>query len=274
MKSLAFHNKTVLITGSGSGIGKATAIEFCRQGARVMLNGRDKDKLEKTRQSLAEIGYSVAACTADVTDYAACEHLLRATLETFGSLDVVVANAGVSMQALFGTMRPEIFRQVVESMIIGPAFTARASLNAISASKGSIVFIGSVAGFIGLPAVSAYSAGKMALTALTESLQAESVGSDVHFGIVYVGFTQNDPDKKVLAADGSKKPVAERSKKLQQTQAHVARAIVKLTLERKFRIVLSPLGNLTVWLNRFFPGVARWIVRANAPNFIQNLPKA
>ena len=149
-------NKVVIITGSGGGIGKATAIAFCQKGASVMLNGRNAEKLAQTERELRAMGFSVSSFAADVTDYNDCQALVKKTLDTFGRLDVLVTNASLSMRARFDEMSPETFKKVMDSNIYGSTMPAKAALDAITETKGSIVFIGSVAGLYGMPSASAY----------------------------------------------------------------------------------------------------------------------
>lgn len=131
----------------------------------------------------------------------------------------------------------------------------------IKETKGSLVFISSIAGKVGLPSASAYSGGKMMLTALAQSLQAELAGSGMHIGIVYVGFTRNDDTKRVLNAQGDLVPVAKRSAYLQQTQDQVAGAVLKLIRKRRFSTVLSLTGKLSALAIRLFSGLVLRILR-------------
>ncbi|MFN0014619.1 MAG: SDR family oxidoreductase [Saprospiraceae bacterium] len=251
-----FSGKTALITGSGSGIGKATALAFCRAGASVMLNGRNAEKLEHACIEFRNQGFQVSYCVADVQDYAQCQRLVRETVLQFGRLDVLVANASSSMQAEFIRMDPGVFRQVLDSNILSPAYTAHAALPALLETGGSLIFVGSLSGLIGLPTGSAYSAGKMALTALAQSLRLETIDDGVHVGIAYVGFTKNDPKKRVFDAEGQLVPVAKRSNWMQQSQEQVADAIVRLATRRGRRVILSPLGKFLYMLNALSPSLA------------------
>ena len=250
-----FKNKTVIVTGSGMGIGKTLAIELCKKGAHVVLNGRNKERLEKTYQEFLKQGYSVLAVQGDVTVASDCEQLIKKTINHFGKIDALINNAGLSMSERFEHLQPDVFDKVVRSNIQGSAFPTLKALPFIKESKGSIIFISSAAGIIGLPTASAYSAGKMALTALAQSLKIELAGTGVHVGIVHVGFTQNDEEKRVLNANGELIPVAERPRYLQQTQTEVAHAVMRTIEKRKFKIVLSFVGKLNALMARFFPSL-------------------
>lgn len=253
--AVSFLHKVVIITGSGSGIGKATAIEFCKQGANVMLNGRNEKKLKDTTQELRSFGYSVDYFVADVTDYTACLDLVAYTIKTFGTIHVLVTNAGISMNARFDKMDPILFRSVIDSNIYGATSPLFAALDVLKQTKGSVVFISSAAGFYGMPTASAYCVGKMALTALSQSLRVELNKFGVHIGILYVGFTENDAEKKLLSADGTWKDVPKRPRIFQQKQRCVARSIIKLVKQRRKQKTLSLAGKTLSVLSRLFPSL-------------------
>jgi short-subunit dehydrogenase len=255
-----FKNKTAIVTGSGMGIGKAIALAFCQAGANVVLNGRNAERLEKTHQEFLQKGYNVIAVQGDVTIISDCNTVVQKAVDSFGGIDILVTNAGISMRERFENLQSEIFSQIIESNINGSAFPALAALPHIKKSKGSIVFISSAAGMIGLPTASAYSAGKMALTALAQSLKIELAGSGVHVGIVHVGFTKNDDEKRVLNAKGELIPVASRPAYLQQTQEQVAQSVLFVIRKRKFKVILTFVGKLNAFAVRFFPGLVIRII--------------
>ena len=255
-----FKNKIAIVTGSGMGIGRAIALELCKQGAHVVLNGRNEERLERTRQAFLQEGYNVIAVRADATQISECDELIQKTIEAFGRVDILITNAGISMSDYFENLDPKVFAQVIESNIHGSAFPVLSALPAIKTSKGSIVFISSAAGLVGLPTASAYSAGKMALTALAQSLKIELSNTGVHVGIVHVGFTKNDDDKRVLNAKGEWIPVAHRPAYLQQTQEEVANAVLDLIRKRRFKSILSLVGKLNAFAIRYFPGIVLSII--------------
>lgn len=258
-----FKNKTVIVTGSGMGIGRTLALELCKQGAQVVLNGRNAERLEKTHQEFLQQGYSVIAVRGDVTQPDDCETLVQHTIKHFGKINAIINNAGLSMSERFENLEPAVFDNVVRSNVQGSAFPTLKALPYIKETKGSIIFISSAAGMIGLPTASAYSAGKMALTALAQSLKIELANAGVHIGIVHVGFTQNDEAKRVLNAKGELIPVAERPRYLQQTQVEVARAVLRTIEKRRFKVVLTLVGKLNAFMATFFPGLAIRILIAS-----------
>lgn len=236
-----FRDRVVIITGSSRGIGRATAVALAERGATVVLNGRNRERLEGTRKILAEKGCRVAAVAGDVTSPQESRRIIDETVKAYGRIDVLINNAGIIMRGAFEDIQPEVFQQVVQVNLLGSVYPAMAALPFLRETRGSLVFISSIAGLRGFPMASPYSASKMALTALAESLKVELAGSGVHVGVVYVSFTENDPDKKVLSADGSTTPVAP---SFQVSQSRTARGIVRSVARRRFRTLLTPLGKL------------------------------
>ncbi|GGG61539.1 SDR family oxidoreductase [Hymenobacter glacieicola] len=255
-----FAGKVALVTGSESGIGRETARALCQQGAAVVLNGRQADRLEQTRQALADAGYVVASCVADVTDYAACEALVATAIQTFGRLDVLITNASISQRAYFANMQPEVFRQVLDSNVYGTVYPLKAALPYLLQVRGSVTFISSISALNGMPSGSAYCAGKAAVANLAHTLRLELSDTGLHVGVVHIGFTQNDPDKRVLSASGEPVPIAHRPPRWQKTQAQVASRIVEHIRRRRQRTVLSALGQLIVLVHTYLPRLGDWIV--------------
>ncbi|MBC6698427.1 SDR family oxidoreductase [Hymenobacter sp. BT190] len=255
-----FAGRVAIVTGSESGIGRETARVLCAAGAAVVLNGRQPERLENTRQQLAAAGYSVAACVADVTDYAACEALVATALREFGRLDILVANASISQRAYFADMQPDVFRQVLDSNVYGAVFPLKAALPHLLAARGSVTFISSISALNGMPSGSAYCAGKAALTNLAHTLRLELADTGVHFGVVHIGFTQNDNDKRVLDAQGQPVAIAHRPPRWQKTQAEVAAIIVQHIRKRRQRTVISALGWLIAIVHAYLPRLGDWVV--------------
>jgi NAD(P)-dependent dehydrogenase (short-subunit alcohol dehydrogenase family) len=254
-----FTNKVALVTGSSRGIGKAIAVELCKRGAKVVLNGRNAETLENTRAWFEEQGFDVIAAAADVTNYEACEDLVKLTKHTYGKLDIVIANGGIAGSASMLNFSPDEFKAVVDSNIYGSYFPIKAGLPEIHKNKGSVVFISSLAGLRGIPDHVAYSTGKMALTAMAQGLAVELNHLKVHVGIVYVGFTQNESTKTLLGEGGKLIPVPERPAFLQQSREQVANSVLRLIQKRRFKVVLTPLGKINSLVVRLFPSILQWI---------------
>ncbi|UOQ97640.1 SDR family oxidoreductase [Hymenobacter sp. 5317J-9] len=256
-----FAGQVAIVTGSESGIGRETARLLCEQGAAVVLNGRNAERLEQTRAALQAAGHSVASCVADVTDYEACEQLINTAIEAFGRLDVLVTNASISQRAYFADMQPEVFRQVLDSNVYGTVYPLKAALPYLIKARGSVTFISSISALNGMPSGSAYCAGKAAVANLAHTLRLELAHTGIHFGVVHIGFTQNDPEKRVLAANGQPVPIAHRPPRWQKSQAEVAAIILRHIRRRRQRTVISALGRLIVLVHTYFPRLGDWVVQ-------------
>ena len=255
-----FAGKVALITGSESGIGRETARELARQGAAVMLNGLRPDQLADTLHSFAEAGYVAEAYVADVTNFEACQRLIDATIRAFGRLDIVVANASISMRAYFNDLDVDVFRAVCDSNIYGTVYPLKAALPHLRTTKGCVTFISSISSLNGIPSGSAYCAGKAAMSNLAHTLRLEWHGTGMHIGVIHLGFTANDPDKRVFAANGEPVPLAHRPPRWQMSQQEVAKAITRHIHRRRAKTVLTGMGRLNATLTRFFPALVDRIV--------------
>ena len=248
-----FLNQVVVITGSSSGIGKATARAMGQRGATVVINGRNPDKLRATERLLQAECERVVAVSADVASTEGAQHLINTALEECGKIDILINNAGMSSRGYFETLAPSVMDDMVRINLLGCLYPTRFALSALEKTQGSVVFISSVAGIRGLPETSLYCASKMALTSVAESLRVELSDKNIHVGIVYVGVTQNDPGKQVIGADGTLVTLQQRDESRAQTPETVATAVLKLIRRRKFKKVLTPLGKINAVANVLFP---------------------
>lgn len=166
------NSRTVLITGASTGIGAATARLLLGEGHRLVLAARREEPLKELAGDL-DGGENVMTKTCDVTEWEDVEALAAATLERFGSLDVVFANAGFGASRGFLEESPEHWRSMVLTNVLGVAHTIRATLpHLLEQDRGHYLITSSVAGRRALPG-SLYSATKWAATAIGESLRQE-----------------------------------------------------------------------------------------------------
>jgi short-subunit dehydrogenase len=258
-----FQDKVVVVTGSSRGIGREIARQALEAGAKVVLNGRDAAVLEAARVALG-VPNRTMAIVADLSRSEEAEYLIATTLAAWGQIDVLVNNAGLSMRGAFADLNPTTVRTMVEANLYSAVWTTLAALPSLRTTKGRVAFLSSLAGLRGFPGVSLYSASKMALTALHQSLLAEEGGWGVKFALVYLAFTENDPEKTVLGPDG--KPFHhERSWSLSQPQA--ARAVLEAVSRGRKKTVLTAAGRALALSQAIFPGLVDRIVELSRGKF-------
>lgn len=181
--------KTVLITGSSRGIGRATALEFAAQGYQVILNGfQHTDALHTLEQEIATLGSIPLSFTGDVGSYDFCEQMIRQSLAHFGSIDVLVNNAGISHIGLLQQMKPEEWNRLIQTNVTSVYNCCSLLLpSMIAAQKGSIVNLSSVWGICGASCEVAYSASKGAINAFTKALAKETAPSGIRVNAIACG---------------------------------------------------------------------------------------
>ncbi len=169
------HNSVVVITGASSGIGRASALEFARQGANVVVAARRLRLLEEAANECKQLsGRGALAVSTDVSDEEAVRSLARQAIDTFGHIDVWVNNAGVGAFGCFEETPPDIFRQVIETNFFGTTYGARVVLPHFrQQGQGVLINVSSLPGQAGGPYYTAYAASKFAIRALGESLREE-----------------------------------------------------------------------------------------------------
>jgi len=175
-----------LITGASSGIGEATARQAAARGYRLVLAARREDKVSALAEELGGPDRALAA-RCDVTDWEDQQSLVRTSLDHFGSLDVVFANAGMpGVPGGFTGADPLHWRDMVLTNVYGAALTARACLETLQESRGHLLFTGSVAGRRANSG-SMYSATKWAVTGMGEAVRQEVAGTGVRVTLVEPG---------------------------------------------------------------------------------------
>jgi len=176
-----FEGKVALITGAGSGIGRAITLRLCNEGASVLAVDIDEARLGET---MGQVAGSLAGHVADVSDPDACSAAVDACLERFGRLDVLGNVAGIYRAAHTTAMSREDYRQVMSVNLDGPFFLSQAAIPHLLDSGGSIVNIASNSGLQGVPYSAAYSASKGAIVQLTRSLAVEYIKSSLRVNAI------------------------------------------------------------------------------------------
>jgi short-subunit dehydrogenase len=244
------RGRRILITGASGGIGRCLAEQAARAGARLVLAARSADRLDQLAASLGSRGAEVLAVPADVTSDAARRHLLDATVERFGGLDVLINNAGIGSWGHFTGCTEAILRQVMEVNFFAPAELIRLAIPILTdGQQPAVVNIASMCGRRGIPAWSEYSASKFALCGLTEALRGELARFDIDVLLVVPGLTRSDLSSHLLRREG-RAPI---DFSQGMPPEDVAAGILKALERNRTETVLGRDARWMLRVQRFFP---------------------
>lgn len=201
---MTFKNKTVWITGASSGIGAALATQFSKAGAHIILSGRRIDALENVAASL---GTDTLILSFEVTAYDDLARHVETAWDWKGRVDILVNNAGVTQRSLALHTAPQVYTDLINIDLIAPIWLTQLQLGKMAAAGGAhIVAISSIAGRVGAPLRTAYSAAKHGLIGYMDALRAEvSTAHNIHVTNVLPGSVATDISRNALTADGSKR---------------------------------------------------------------------
>jgi len=246
-------DKVIIITGASSGIGKACAYVFSKQGAKVVIAARNEEKLKEIENELKTKNREALAVKTDVSDENDCKNLVEETVKTFGRIDVLVNNAGLSMRGLFEDVQLEVLKTVMNINYWGAVYCTKHALPYLLEAKGSVVGISSIGGFQGLPGRTGYSSSKFAMHGFLETLRVETLKKGLHVMIAAPGFTSSNVRKSALGPDGSAQGESPRDESKMMSPEKVATVIAKGIKKRKRLIIMTTEGKLTVVLRRIAP---------------------
>lgn len=269
-----FDGLVTWITGAGSGIGKALAIEMARQGATIAVSGRRRSNLDEVVRAIEGEGGKALPVPCDVTDEASLASAVATIEKALGRIDIAVANAGFSVGGPIRTLTAADWRRQLDTNVIGAALTATAALDALEKTKGRIVFVGSVAAFTPAPRVGAYCASKAALRLLAQTLDIELHGTGVSVTLIHPGYVESeiaqvDNEGKHDAARVDKRP-----KNLMWPADRAARVMAGAIAGRKHEFVFTGHGQLGAFIGQHLPGMVRFaLTRTGAKKRARQMTK-
>jgi len=253
------QEKVVVITGGSDGIGKALVELYLNKGAKVATCARNYQKLYQLQS--ANTGKPLFIHATDVSKEIDCKGFIDAVIKEFGTIDILINNAGVSMRALVQDVDFETIKRVMDINFWGTVYCTKFALDHIIKNKGTIVGVSSIAGYRGLPGRSGYSASKYAVNGWLEALRTELLESGTNVMWVCPGFTSSNIRNAALNSKGESQgesPMDEGAMmSSEECAVHIANAIQK----RKRTLVLTFTGKRAVFMNKFFPALADKLVR-------------
>jgi short-subunit dehydrogenase len=261
---LDLRDRTIFITGASSGIGAALARRAAHAGAAVAVTARREDRLRALTDEIQREGGRALALAADVTRDGDLEQAAARTREAFGGIDVVIANAGYGVAGNLEKLSLDDYRAQMETNVYGVLRTIYATLDDLKRSRGTVVLIGSVSGYIGVPGTSAYSMSKAAVHVLAQSLRGELAQHGVGVVLIAPGFVESDirrVDNRGALREGTRDFVPGW---LQMSSDQAADEILDAVARRQRERVLTRHGKAAIFLQRHTPGIVSGVLRLAA----------
>lgn len=255
------HLNTTIITGASDGIGAEMARQLARQhGAKaaLVLAARNVDLLHAVAQQCTALGAQVLVVPTDVSVEAQCRHLVEQTLQRFGRVDALINNAGISAQALFSDVKAEDlgwYEQLMRINLWGSVWCTHAALPHLKASRGHIVAVSSLAGLVGVPGRTAYSASKFAMAGFFEALRTELRGVGVSVTTAYPGVVLTNIRSRGLNATGQAAGSSGLKEDNAMTVEECARLILDGMASREREVVMTTKGKLGRFVKLLLPGI-------------------
>ena len=246
----------IILTGASEGIGRALALALAARGARVALAARDRERLESLAQQCRAAGGEAIAVPTDVTSEHDLEWLVAETVKTFGGIDVVVHNAGITMWSRFDALKDlSIFERLMEVNYLAPVRLTALALPHLKASRGLVVAVASLAGLTGVPERSAYAGSKHAMVGFFDSLRIELAGSGVDVTVIAPDFVVSEIHKRAIGADGEPLGTSPMQQGKIMTADECAAHIVRGIEKRQRLVLMSARGKFGRWLKLIAPSL-------------------
>jgi short-subunit dehydrogenase len=253
-----FKDKVVIVTGASSGIGEAIAREFAANGSKVVLAARSEGKLEAIVNELRAKNQVASYIKTDVSLEQDCRNLVEKSVEKYGTVNILVNNAGQSMRASFMDVDLKVLHQLMNINFWGTVYCTKYALPFLIANRGSLIGVSSVAGFHGLPGRTGYSSSKFAIHGFLETIRIENFKKGLHVMIIAPGFTASDIRKHALTATGEEQGTSPLEEKKLMTPEYVAKWVLKGIIKKKRNKILTWEGRFTALFQRIIPGVVDW----------------
>jgi NAD(P)-dependent dehydrogenase (short-subunit alcohol dehydrogenase family) len=257
-----------LITGAASGLGWAMAQHWFKAGHSLVLADVNGEALTDRRAELGDQN-RVHIVTVDVTRRGDLERLIAETQQTFGRLDLLVNNAGITHRSPAATTCPDVFRTVMAVDFQGPVELTQMALPLLEKSRGSIICIGSMAGWMPVPGRAGYCAAKSALSQFFEVLRLELEPKGIHLLMVYPSFLDTPIEQNALGADGGKANHARSTVGRLSSADDMAVMIDRALTGRRPWLLPEPLSRFGSLLWRIAP---RLYLRAVRKKFAGDIP--
>ena len=259
MNADTFREKSVIVTGASSGIGKALALRLADEGAWLALAARNAQRLDSLATECQQRGGKAIAIPTDVADESQCTTLIQHTQETYGRIDMLVNNAGIDVVSKLEDLPDlHLFKQVIDVNFYGTVYCTYYALPYLKETSGRIVNISSLAGLLAIPFNTSYVASKFAMIGFSDSLRMdmELTKSGVSVTVICPYWVVTEFHERFLDKDGQPKGPSGRAiyTEKMMTADQCAQIVVKAARRRKRQVVMRP-GPLVLWLKLIAPAL-------------------
>jgi len=254
------QENVVWITGASSGIGKSMAFEWAKLGYKVVLSARRKELLDEVATNIRQSGGEALVLPCDIMDETAIENTVQQIISTYGRLDVVMANAGFGVFGSLEKLTAKDWNRQFQGNVTGLALTVKYALPYLKKTNGRIGLVGSVGAYLPSPNLGAYGASKAAVNSIGLTLQVELMGTGVSCTTLHPGFVASEITR--IDNNGVWHPELPdpRPANLIWPTDKAAKVMIKAILKRKRNYIFTTHGRIFVWIQRWFPGLMRFII--------------
>lgn len=257
MSLRSFEDRCVVITGAAGGLGQALVHAFLQAGSRVVALDRDAQALDALQHSIftntPNQTPSLLTAVCDVTQLPSCEAAMAQASARFGSIDVLINNAGIAHRSAFADTQVDVLRRVMDVNFFGAVHCTHAAIASLRQRKGLVIAVSSVAGFSPLIGRTGYAASKHALHGFFDSLRTEVQYDGMDVLIVCPSFIDTGIDRAALGADGQPAAHARKTTGATTQPAEVAAAILLAARQRRQLLLFSFTAKAAWWLSRLWP---------------------
>jgi short-subunit dehydrogenase len=264
MKSL--NNKVVWITGASSGIGEATALQFAKEGVRLVLSARREEELQRVKDLTHLKDEFVMVLPMDMEKIDQFEQKVEQVVKKFGRIDILFNNAGISQRGDVLNSKMDVYYKLMNLNFFGVVALTKAVLpQMINQKSGHIAVTSSVAGIVATPLRSGYAASKFALHGFFDALRAEVYKHKIKVTIVCPGYINTDISVNALNTEGTKHGKRDKNQEKGISPQECGQRIVDAIKQEKSQVIIAGKEGLGVLLKRFFPKILERIIIKQAP---------
>jgi short-subunit dehydrogenase len=258
------ERQTFVVTGASDGIGAALVVTLAGRSVNLVLAARNEEKLREVARQCNAAGAQTLVVRTDVAARSDCQALVERAVASFGGIDVLVNNAGISMLSRFDQVQDlSIFERLIQVNYLGAVYCTYFALPWLKKSRGLVAAISSLQGKTGFPLYTGYSASKHAMQGFFDSLRIELRGSGVDVLVVSPGPVATSIHINRMGGDGKPQATNESPASTEMSVQECARQIARAIRARRRELVMTVAGKLIGWMKQVTPGtVDRLVDRA------------